>query len=66
MVHLINAFIFLCATVFSIIDRVKFEKNEDKEKEDKKYVSLYREHSTFQIVCFAALLVFCLCSFFNV
>ena len=26
MVHLINAFIFLCATVFSIIDRIKFEK----------------------------------------
>jgi heme/copper-type cytochrome/quinol oxidase subunit 2 len=64
MVQLINAIIFLLATVWMIVDRFKFEKSN--ESKDDSYIALYREHNTLQIVLFAVLCVYCFCNYFGI
>lgn len=63
MIQLINACIFFIGTIWTIIDRVKFEKNCDQKNND--YIALYREHNTLQIVLLGALCAFCICNYFN-
>lgn len=47
--------IFSVGLILNIVARISFEK--EKDKYDKQYISLYREHNTFLIVLFLALCI---------
>lgn len=47
--------IFSVGLIWNIIARISFEK--EKNKYDKQYISLYKEHNTFLIILFLALCI---------
>lgn len=55
MSNYIHIIIFAIGLIWSIVARISFRK--EKEKYDKQYISLYKEHNTFLIILFLALLI---------
>lgn len=58
MYQLIHAIIFLFGVIWTVVERIKFEKVAS--NYESKYVALYREHNTVLIIVFAALCATCI------
>ena len=65
MRSIIIAIIFLLATIWSIVDRIRFERSSEA-SDDSKYASLYREHSLLRILLYALVTVISSLQYFGI